>query len=105
MTALIFKAPLNSLSFGNVSFNFLKAMHKKGMHTAVFPIGNVEVGAFGEQEPDFKSWLEDSINNRFSKLKKDLPTLQMWHLNGSENRITSRQTLFTFYELDSPTQT
>ena len=105
MTDLIFKGPLNALSFGNVSFNLVKAIHKKGMHAAIFPIGNVDVGAFGEQEDGFKSWLEDAVNNRFPKLNKDIPTLQMWHLNGSESRITPQQTLYTFYELDSPTPT
>jgi hypothetical protein len=103
MTDLILKAPLNALSFGNVSFNLLRAMFKKGLNVGVFPIGNVEVSSFGQQEEGFKKWLEDAINNRFQKVSKDIPTLQMWHLNGSENRITPNQTLYTFYELDSPT--
>ena len=104
MKELIFKGPLNSLSFGNVSFNLLREVYKKGIETAIFPIGNVEVAAFGPQEDEFKSWLEDGVNNRFSKIDKDIPTLQMWHLNGSENRISRNQFLYTFYELDSPTE-
>jgi len=104
MKELVFKAPLNSLSFGNVSFNLLKELYKKGVETAIFPVGNVDVAAFGRQEEEFKDWLEDGINNRFLKIDKDIPTLQMWHLNGAENRITRRQYLYTFYELDSPTE-
>ncbi len=104
MKQLIFKGPLNSLSFGNVSFNLLREIYKKGIETAIFPIGNVEVSAFGPQDEEFKAWLEDGVNNRCLKVDKDTPTLQMWHLNGSENRISRNQFLYTFYELDSPTE-
>jgi len=103
MNNLIFKAPLNSLSFGNVSFNILKEIFKKGIDLALFPIGKVDINSFGEQTEEFKNWLEDSINNRFTKLNKDTTTLQMWHLNGSENRISRKQILYTFFELDKPT--
>jgi hypothetical protein len=103
MDKLIYKGPLNSLSFGNVSYNLLKAMFNKGMDVSLFPIGKIDVSAFGEEDDKFKSWLEQSAKERFSKLDKDTTTLQMWHLNGSESRVSSRQILYTFYELDSPT--
>ena len=105
MKDLIFKAPLNSLSFGNVSFNLLKEIYAKKINTAIFPIGNVDVSSFGLQDKDFKEWIEEAVNNRFRKIDKDTTTLQMWHLNGSESRISSKQILYTFYELDSPTET
>jgi|TARA_B100000035_G_scaffold65349_2_gene53099 hypothetical protein len=103
MNKLIFKAPLNSLSFGNVSFNLLKEMYASNMDVAIFPVGNVDVSAFKVEDSNFKLWIEDSVNNRYKKLDSDTTTLQMWHLNGSENRISKRQILYTFYELDEPT--
>jgi hypothetical protein len=103
MKNLIFKGPLNSLSFGNVSFNIIKEIFKKGIDLSLFPIGKIDIDSFGEQTNEFKTWLEDSINNRFLKLDKDSTTLQMWHLNGSENRISRKQILYTFFELDEPT--
>ena len=104
MNKLVLKAPLNPLSFGNVSFNLLKEIFNKKIDLALFPIGKVDVSSFGKQENEFKEWIEDSVNNRLKKVDKNTTTLQMWHLNGSENRITSRQILYTFYELDSPTE-
>ena len=101
---LVFKCPINALSFGNVSFNLLKAMFRANMNIAVFPHGDITVDSYGQQSNDFKVWLEEAINKRYLKVDRDVPTLQMWHLNGSENRITSNQTLYTFYELDSPTE-
>ena len=104
MKKLIYKGPINSLSLGNVSVNLLKEMHKRGMDVSIFPTGNIDVSAFNLKEDGFKAWIESSINDRFTKADKDLTTLHMWHLNGGENRISSRQILYTFYELDSPTK-
>jgi hypothetical protein len=104
MQNLIYKGPINPLSFGNVSFNLLREIFNKNIDCAIFPIGNVDVSSFGPQSKEFKSWLEDGIKNRYKKVKRDWHTLQMWHLNGSENRISENQTLYTFYELDEPTE-
>ena len=103
MKQLVFKTPLNSLSFGNVGINLLKAMKSKGMDVAVFPVGKIDVSAFDSIDEEFKNWLEDSVNNRFKKINKDIKTLQLWHINGSEERITPQQILYTFYELNQPT--
>ena len=103
MKNLIYKGPLNSLSFGNVSINLLKEMFQKNMNVAIFPQGKVDVSSFTISNRDFKEWIEDGVNDRYSKIKNTDTTLQMWHLNGSENRISSKQILYTFYELDSPT--
>ncbi len=104
MNKLVFKCPLNSLSFGNVSVNLLREMYKREMEVSVFPIGdNADLNAFDKLSDTFKGWLQESINNRMSTIKSDTPTLQLWHLNGSENRLTKKHFLFSFYELDAPT--
>ncbi len=103
MDELIFKCPINSVSFGNVSLNLMREMYKKGMRVAHFPIGNPDASVYDKLDSDFRKWLEESIANRLKVVRKDTPTLQLWHLNGSENRITPRQYLITFYELNSPT--
>ena len=103
MKELIYKGPINSLSFGNVSYNLLKAMHKQDYNVAIFPIGKVDVSSFEEKDIDFKKWLESCVKNRYERLDKEKTTLQMWHLNGSEHRVSSKHILYTFYELDEPT--
>ena len=82
MKKIIYKGPINSLSFGNVSFNLIKAMFRKNMDVALFPTGNPDVSAYDLKNNEFKNWMEESINSRYKKLDKDLTTLQMWHLNG-----------------------
>ena len=103
MQDIVFKCPVNNVSFGNVSLNILREMFNRGMRVAHFPIGNPDAAVYDRLSPEFRQWLQDCINNRFKVLNKDLPTLQLWHINGSENRITSKQYLVTFYEVDSPT--
>lgn len=103
MNNLILKAPLNPLSFGNVSFNLLKEIYKKGINLSFFPIGKIDTSSFEMNDEGFNEFLKESINDRFKKLDKNHTTLQMWHLNGAENRISKKQILFTFYELDKPT--
>jgi hypothetical protein len=98
----IFEAPLNSLSFGNVAVNLLREMWKAGHDVGLFPVGNPDVSAHSI-EPEFAQWLENSIQNRFSFLKKDVPSIKLWHLNGSDNRKTKSQYLVTFYECSEPT--
>ena len=105
MDSLIFKCPVNPVSFGNVSLNLLREMFKREMVVAHFPIGNIDASTYDNLTNEFKEWLQNSVNNRFKLLKKDLPTLQLWHINGSENRITPKHHLITFYELDKPTDT
>jgi hypothetical protein len=105
MKSLIYKGPINSLSLGNVSINLLREMYKKDMIVSIFPTGNIDVSAFDlDKEPEFKKWVEESVNKRFKRCRKEDTTLHMWHLNGGENRISSKQILYTFYELDQPTE-
>ena len=98
----IFEAPLNSLSFGNVAVNLLREMWKAGHDVGLFPVGNPDVSAHSV-ETEFAQWLENSVQNRFSFLKKDVPSIKLWHLNGSDNRKTKSQYLVTFYECSEPT--
>jgi hypothetical protein len=101
---LIFEAPINSLSFGNVAVNLLREMWKKGYDVGLFPIGDNADGSAHSIEPEFSQWIQYSIDRRFSLLKKNVPSVKLWHLNGSENRKTKEQHLVTFYECSQPTE-
>ena len=104
MKEIIFEGPLNSLSFGNVSINLLRELYKKKISVSLFPIGgNIDVSVFDKTNPEFREWLQYSYATRHESIKPETPTLKMWHLNGAEMRVGSRQLLYTFYELDSPT--
>lgn len=100
---LIVEAPLNSLSFGNVSYNLLRELYKAKINIALFPIGEPDLSAM-QPSQDFVSWLQESIKNRNKSLSLNLPTLRLWHLNGSDFLRSRNQTLITFYECNKPTE-
>jgi hypothetical protein len=102
MKSLIVEAPLNSLSFGNVSINILREFYKLDLDIGLFPIGNVDFSAFKISE-DFKQYLQKSIDNSYSALSKKTPSLKLWHFSGGEDRKSNCQNLFTFYECSEPT--
>lgn len=96
--------PLNSLSFGNVSLNILKELFRRNEEICLFPIGEkADLNAF-KLEENFKTWLSDNINNRWSKYDIKNPSLKLWHINGSDNRKSKIQNLYTFYECSEPTE-
>ena len=104
MEKLIYKGAINPLSFGNVSYNILRQLYRKKINVSFFPFGdNLNFDSFDKIEEDFKKWIISSAQNRFHTAKKEDKSLCQWHLNGSENRVSKHQTLFTFYEVDQPT--
>ena len=49
---LLVNAPINSLSFGNVSINILRSLYKKGADLCFFPIGDkTDVSAYDKIDP------------------------------------------------------
>jgi len=102
---LLINCPINALSFGNVSVNILKALHRKNVDICFFPIGDkTQLEAFDKTEKDFIEYLKEASSKRFNKIKKDLPTLKIWHIHGSETRYTPHQSLFTFHETSELTE-
>jgi hypothetical protein len=99
---LIVEAPLNTLSFGNVSYNFLRELYKANIDIALFPIGEPDLSSF-QPSQNFLNWLQKSTSIRFDSLSKNLPVLKLWHLNGSDTLRGRNQTLITFYECNNPT--
>ena len=85
MKKLNFEAPINSLSFGNVSINFLRVLKNSDIDLNLFPIGDQgDFSAFSSIDNEFKQWTSSIAAQRLAKLDKNIPTLKLWHLNGSE---------------------
>jgi hypothetical protein len=103
--AIIIKCPINSLSFGNVAVNFLNQLYEKDIDVCLLPVGtSVDLSAFDEFSADFKKWVENALIDRYKKLKRETPFLNLWHINGAEGKISDKNTLYTFYEASRPTE-
>lgn len=105
MEKLIFNAPINGLSLGNVSINFLRQLYLKNIPTIIFPTGNQgDFEAFDKIDKNFVEWIKSCCTDRMATYKKSMPSLRNWHINGSENKLSDKQYLYTYYEVDEPTR-
>ena len=101
---LLVNAPINSLSFGNVTVNILRELYNKSVEVCFFPIGDkISLDAYDKIDKGFLQYLQDAANNRYSKIDKDMPSLKLWHIHGSETRHVKNQNLFTFHEVSDVT--
>jgi hypothetical protein len=100
---LIVSAPINSLSLGQFSFNVIRELYRRKIQISLFPKGNVDMSAY-KIDPQFGAWIERAVNDRLKKFDRKVPTLHLWHLNGSEFKVSDHQYTFTFHETDSPTE-
>jgi hypothetical protein len=95
--------PFSHLSLAQVSFNIVRELYRRKVQCAIFPRGNVDLSAF-TVDKTFGGWLEQSVNNRYKKVDRKVPTLNIWHINGSEFRLSDKQYTLSFHETDSPTE-
>lgn len=99
------EAPINSLSLGNVTLNFLREFESLGVSYNFFPIGNnVDFSAYDNLSEKTKENIVHSINHRYLNYSSSYPSFKIWHINGSERRVGKDQYLYTFYECSRPTQ-
>lgn len=110
---IIVSAPINSLSLGQVSYNILRELWRRKIDVSLFPVGYDEnkknewwdnaLKAYHPVFPEFLAWLKASADSRLLKYNANNPSLKIWHLNGSQERLSKKQVLLSFYECDSPT--
>jgi len=96
--------PINPVSFGQVSTLILREIFNKKLNPCLFPIGNVDLASQSGMTQEFAQWIQSCINRAVKEHKRSTPILKLWHLNGSLESFSDKQTLFSFYECDSPTQ-
>lgn len=102
---VVAEVPVNNLSFGNVGINILRQFWRRKIDLIWYPCsGQMDFNAFDKLDKDFFKYLEKSQQTANSKVDKNTPGFKLWHLNGSQCRITKKQLLYTFYELDQPTK-
>lgn len=97
-------AAYNSLSLGQISYGITNSLFKRGLSPNIFPIhGNADIGAFDKNSDFFNPKFQESVNNRFKNYNPDCPSLAIWHINGSELKLSNKNYLLTFHETDAIT--
>jgi len=96
--------PLNSVSFGQVSFCILRELYERKLYPCIFPIGDkVEISTQSGITEDLATWIKENRDKAHIEHSRKTPIIKLWHLTGSLESYSERQILLTFYELDSPT--
>lgn len=101
---LNFEGPINSLSLGNVTVNFLRELISKGIKLNTFVVSDrAEFAAYDRIDEGVRETIIKSASERFVDYDASIPVLKVWHINGSHFRAAKNQYLYTFYEVDDPT--
>ena len=95
--------PLNSVSFGQVSLHILREVYKRSLEPCIFPVGNGVDLSSQNVDKEFGEWIQKCINKSLLIHSRKIPTIKLWHLNGSLESFSEKQILLTFYELNDPT--
>lgn len=95
--------PLNSVSFGQISFNLARTLAERKINFLLSPIGQVDA-ASQNIDHKFSSVLKESIDSFQEKHNRKNSIFKLWHLNGGLESLSEKQVLLSFYELDSPTK-
>lgn len=99
------ECPINTLSFGNVSYGILNEIRKRGLNPNIKLIGDKADVSNLKEGDEFIDWVDGLSKNFERKHDRNIPILKIWHISNSLSSLSKDQHLFTFYELDSPTRT
>lgn len=95
--------PINSVSFGQLSIGILRELFKREIPVLISPIGQIDLSS-QFISPEFGKYLQESVNRFPFEHSRKNPIFRLWHLTPDTiASYSEKQTLLSFYELDSPT--
>ena len=97
--------PLNTVSFGFVAQNICRNLWQRGLEPCIHLIhNNCDLSAY-KIDADFTKWFESCIKKAKAKYSKLQPSFRLWHVVESENSVSCKTVLNTYFELNSLTPT
>lgn len=94
--------PINGLSYGQMGFGVLDEIFKRKLTPNIFPIGQPDLSAYDASE-NFVKWLNYCVNKGIGSFNRKQTTIRLWHIQGSERRLTDKSILWTAHETDTVT--
>lgn len=98
--------PINSVSFGQVSWNILKELKSRNADINLFPYSErIDLSAFDEKpEEGFSEWLLSKVKEGSLNGSRENRTFKLWHIRGSLPSLSREgNDLLTFHETDTLT--
>jgi len=109
MQKIGFHLPINSVSFGQISTLILRTLYERDKESkldldiCLFPIGQPDLSS-QKEDKEFAAWIQQKLIKGVESWDRNTPLFKLWHLNGSLESFSNKQTLLSFYELDRPTK-
>lgn len=104
MSKLTFNLPLNPTSFGQISLCLLRELFEQQEDICLLPISDPQL-QHESRNTKFFQWIDNSVANFYPQHNRSSnPTFRLWHINQSLNFLSNNQTLLTFHETDSLTE-
>jgi glycosyltransferase involved in cell wall biosynthesis len=93
-------SPINSLSYGYVSYNIIKSLIGQGHEISLFPLGGIDTSDI--TNPNDIRMLQDAINSSNSdKFSFDNPSIRIFHQNQLAQHVSKKLRIgFPIFELD-----
>lgn len=92
--------PLNITSLGQISLNILVELFNRGLTPNVFIIGQPDF-SFSQVPESFPNWLSMCQRKANRKFSREQTLIKLWHINGSQSRLTDHGVLWTVHETDT----
>ena len=97
-------APLNSVSFGQISVALLREAFRQKIETNIFPIGGQVDLSAQKIDQEFGMWLQSSVNVSQKRHNRNNIATRLWHINTSLESVSKEQNLITFLETSECTE-
>lgn len=91
--------PINSTSLGQVSLGVLIELFRRDLNPNIFFIGQPDL-SFTQFPEGFDQWLSLCARKANKKFNKEQTLIKIWHINGSQARLTEHSVLWTVHETD-----
>jgi len=94
-----FNLPLNQTSFGQVSYNIVRALIDGGREFALIPIGRISISETFETENSvLEMALRAPVENGSIKFDRGNPSFKLWHTVGLRESVGNPSHAMTFHE-------
>ena len=99
------EAPYNSVSMGQIAYGVTKELFNRGIKPNIFPVmGNADLGAYDKNAQFFNPIFQECVNKAINEYTNEIPSLKVWHINHGWHKLSKKNYLLTFHELDTVTQ-
>lgn len=95
--------PLNQTGLGNVGIGIAVELYNRGLTPNIFLIGAPDF-SYANLPKGFPDWFNYCTSKALGSFKRSEHSIRLWHIQGSQSRLTDDATLYTVHETGTLTK-